>query len=95
MRTFVVNRVFVKTQAIKNQKVYKLNLSCKDCMYSRDIYMNVTPNHLTRKNICILFRNNIEHDPYVETGICRSDRNLCGEDGEYFKSKHKIKPIDL
>jgi hypothetical protein len=95
MRTFIVNRAIFRTQAVKSDKVYTLSLSCRECMYSRDVYINVNSSHMTRKNICILFKNNNNDQPYVESKICRSDENLCGENGEYFKSKNTFKVIDL
>ena len=63
---------------------------CEACMYSRIIPdFTLTPHEY--KLTCALFRYGFVSDPpiepYIETFICRNEINLCGNHGEYFKSK--------
>jgi len=77
----------VKTSFVK--RVVKKNLTatvpdCQNCKYS------IKENNIL---VCRLFKYSTvmlsdkkEFHYYMDTDSCRSDRDLCGPDGEYFKS---------
>jgi hypothetical protein len=72
----------VKLNAIKHVRPFELMLNCHDCRYSR-----LENNQLK----CILFRYDVLDSNelyYIDTDTCRSDIQLCGPHGEYFKIKN-------
>jgi hypothetical protein len=79
MKVFCSQRV-IMSSSIK-RRPFEMRLNCSDCKYSK-----LNSNN---KLSCILFKYSfLEHkEPYIETAICRSDVNLCGEHAEYFKFK--------
>jgi len=67
-------RTLVKARFIsKNAPSLKFSPSCKDCKWSTD-----------NGNICILFSLT---DNLFDSKLIRKNKDLCGPDGFYFKSK--------
>lgn len=73
---------------INNPLIYKKQLKCGDCIYSKVIKNTETG---TNKTICRLFKYNFasvsNYDDYIDVLTCRSDVNLCGHYADYFKSR--------
>jgi hypothetical protein len=87
MKTFSLNLNKYYKRIIKTDNSNKscyVPPACKDCVYS----VNHPPN--TDYMVCTLFKYKFapityDYTHYVETQICRLDKDLCGPDGSFFK----------
>jgi hypothetical protein len=69
---------------INNPLIYKRQLKCSQCIYSKVIKNDVGEN----VSVCRLFKYSFTNkDNYIDVLTCRNDSNLCGHYAEYFKSK--------
>ena len=68
----------VSTKSINTQKNIQTIPSCKDCKWSVD-----------NGKLCILFKLNSNDDLKFSTKYIRSNTDLCGPEGLYFKEIQK------